>query len=514
MTRPAERRRSWPAAVAAAMLALAACSPAPPSATPATSPPSAVDPTTSPSAGSPSPAAAPALATALRDAIDPGAIVDDLRQLETITRENGGTRAAGSDGYDVAASFVAEGLEGLGYQVTLQGIVAPLFGETGPGVLEIGVPRGPIFTGGLDFRAMLLSPSGDVTATVVALGFDPEAAPEAASAPGCDAADWADVPAGSIVLVQPGPCRIRTMVEHAQAAGAVGLVRSTPGWESGRVLRPTLIDPGGLTIPAIGATHQVGLALNDAAEEGHAVHLAIETVMVDRPTASVIAETPGGDPDHVVMIGGHLDSVIDSPGINDNGSGTMAVLEIARRLAALQVAGGPQPAFKVRVAFWAAEELGLWGSADYVSGLSPDDRARIVAYLNFDMLGSPNGVREVYRWDDEGSPSRAIEGLFGAAFGLEDRAWDTIGAGGSDDLLFGQASIPIGGLFSGHNTLKTADQVAAFGGILGEPLDPCYHLPCDTLDNVDPEWLGQMARAAAWVVGALASGEVDLGPGR
>jgi aminopeptidase Y len=499
--------------LAAALLVLAACSPATPSVAPATPTPSAGTPTAGPSAGSPSPGAAPALASALRDAIDPAAIVDDLRRLETITRENGGTRAAGSDGYDVAAAFVAEGLESLGYEVTRHEIVAPLFSEAGPGVLEIGVPRGPIFTGGLDFRAMLLSPSGDVTATVVALGFDPDAAPESASAPGCDAADWADVQAGSIVLVQPGPCRIRTMVEHAQAAGAVGLVRSTPGWESGRVLRPTLIDPDGLTIPAVGATHQVGLALNDAAEEGQAVHLAIETMMVDRLTASVIAETPGGDPDHVVMIGGHLDSVIDGPGMNDNGSGTMTVLEIARRLAALQAAGGSQPAFKVRVAFWAAEELGLWGSARYVSELSPDDRARIVAYLNFDMLGSPNGVREVYRWDDDGSPSRAIEDLFGAAFALEGRAWDTIGAGGSDDLLFGQASVPIGGLFSGHNTVKTADQVAAYGGLLGEPLDPCYHLPCDTLDNVDPEWLGQMARAASWVVGALASGEVSLQPG-
>ena len=513
MTRSAARGRSWLSAAVALALVAAACSPATPSVAPATRSPAPTAPPASQTDGSPSPGVAPALATALRAAIDPAAILSDLGRLEAITRENGGTRAAGSDGYDAAASFVARELAGMGYQVTLHEITAPLFGETGPGALDIAAPRGPIFVGGLDFRAMLLSPSGDVTADVVALGFDPEAAVGSANAPGCAAADWVDVPPGSIVLVQPGPCRIRTMVEHAQTAGAVALVRSTPAWEPGRVLRPTLIDPTGLTIPAVGVTHQVGLALNEAAEEGYEVHLAVETVMVDRSTASVVAETPGGDPDRVVMLGGHLDSVIDGPGVNDNGSGTMAVLEIARRLAALAEGGGPSAELKVRVAFWAAEELGVWGSARYVGALTPDERARIVAYLNLDMLGSANGVREVYRWGDEGSPSRTIEALFEAALELEDLAWDTVGAGGSDDLLFGQASIPVGGLFSGHNTLKTADQVAAFGGQLGAPLDACYHLPCDTLENVDPEWLGQLARAAGWVVGALASGELTLAPG-
>lgn len=503
--------RRAPVVLGVALL-LAACGGVPPTSPPVTAIPTGTPSATLPRPSGGSPATVPALATALQGAIDPGAIVDDLRRLEEITLGNGGIRAAGTPGYDAATTFVADELRSLGYEVTLQDIVAPLFAETAPGTLEIASPHAPSFVGGDDFRALLLSPSGNVTAKVFALGFDADAAAGSVTGSGCDATDWTGVPPGRIVLVQPDHCLMRDVVVHAQAAGAVAVVRSTPTWESGHVLRPTLLDPSGLTIPAIGATHQVGLALNEAADEGYDVHLAISTSIVDRPMASVIAETPGGDPDHVVMLGGHLDSVIDGPGINDNGSGTMTILEIARRLAPLSAGSGPMPAWKVRVAFWAAEELGLWGSFHYVEALPAPDLSRIAAYVNLDMLGSINGVREVYHLED--SPQSApLEGLLVAALESQGLAWGTISGGSSDDLPFDQAGIPVGGLFSGHNTAKTADEAAAFGGTLDASLDPCYHLACDTLANVDPEWLGDLARAAAWVTGYLASGEAALSPG-
>ncbi len=507
--RPSSRRRG-PLGVGLALL-LAACGTTPTASPSPTALPTAAPSFSPPVASGASPGLAPPLAIALRDAIDPAAIVEDLRRLEAITVDSGGTRAAGTPGYDAAASFVADTLRSLGYEVTLDEIVAPLFAETVPGTLDIASPRGPIFEGGDDFRAMLLSPSGDVTAQVFALDFDPAAPPGSVTGSGCDATDWTAVPPGRIVLVQPDHCLMRDVVVNAQQSGAVAVVRSTPAWESGHVLRPTLLDPTGLTIPAVGATHQVGLALNDAAEEGYEVHLAISTSLVNRPMASVIADTPGGDPDHVVMLGGHLDSVIDGPGINDNGSGTMTVLEIARRLAALSDAGGPSPAWKVRVAFWAAEELGLWGSFRYLGNLSAADAARIAAYLNFDMLGSINGVREVYHYADSAS-SAPVEQLLIAALDGEGLTWSSFGGGSSDDLPFAQAGIPAGGLFSGHNTAKNEDQVAEFGGTLGASLDPCYHLACDTFANIDPEWLADLARAAAWTTGYLASGEASLAP--
>ncbi len=502
------------AALGAAIAILGgACGPAP--APSATIPAASNLPTPDGSGAQPTPiatgpGAVPALAGAVRDAIDPARILADLRQLETITVGNGGTRAAGSAGYDAAAAFVAAELEAAGLVVTRHEIELPLFIQVGPGAIELQSPRAPIFEGVEDFKPMLFSPSGDVTAAVVAVGFDPAAEPGSAAGLGCEAVDWADYEAGTIALVQPGPCRARQVVEHAQRAGAVAIVRSYPDWTSGRVLRPTLLDPDGLSIPVVGATHQVGLALNEAAADGLDVRVAVEARTEMRTAASVIGETAGGDPGRVVMLGGHLDSVVDGPGINDNGSGTMTVLEIARRLAqAVAAAGGPS--WKVRVAFWTGEEIGLWGSSQWFNALAPDDRVAIAAYLNLDMVGSPNGVREIYQWSAEGNAgAAALETLFVQAFDLEGLSSELVAAGGSDDLPFVEAGIPTSGLFSGHNVPKSEAQAAAFGGTVGDFLDPCYHLPCDTTDNVDPELLGQMARATGWVAGYLASGTAAL----
>ena len=99
------------------------------------------------------------------------------------------------------------------------------------------------------------------------------------------------------------------------------------------------------------------------------------------------------------MLGGHLDSVHDGPGINDDGSGVAALLEIARA-----VAGGVDGG-RIRFAFWAGEEYGLYGSRAYVTSLSPEDVSALAGYLNLDMLGSLNAVPFVY--DD----SQAAPGL-------------------------------------------------------------------------------------------------------
>jgi Zn-dependent M28 family amino/carboxypeptidase len=306
------------------------------------------------------------------------------------------------------------------------------------------------------------------------------------------------------VLVQPGHCLNRTVAEHAQAAGAVGLVIANPDWEAGLALRPTLLDPAGLEIPAVAVTRDVGLALADAASAETPVHLVTSTSVTTMTSTNVIAETPGGDPGHVVVLGAHLDGVIDGPGIDDNGSGAMTVLEIARRLAALS---GGNPAWKVRVAFWTGEELGLRGSYPYADSLTATEREAIAAYLNFDMLGSPNGIRAVY---DGATASNAaavvIDGLFGRAFDARGLAWQRIPVASSDELRFDQLGVPVGGLFSGAGSRKTQAEAATFGGTAGEPYDPCYHLACDTVDNVDPSLLEEMARVAAWVIGDLASG--------
>ena len=513
--RPALHRR-LAAIVLVPMLALA-CQPAPVATTaPATAPPvTPTAPAGTPGATAPASSTIPttgSLADRLRDAVSIDDILADLRELQSIAEANGGNRSAGSAGYEASATFVADQLRAAGYEVELQPVDIPFFSQDAPSVLLVGGEAAG-FEDLRDYKAMLFSASGNVTARIFALGFDPTAGPGFRGGLGCSPGDFADVPPGVIVLVQPAGCRRRDVVVNAQQAGAVAVITAYADWARDAVLRPTLIDPGQIAVPVLGTTRDVGLALAAAATTGVDVTIQVTTT-VDRRTANnVIAETPGGEPRQVVMLGAHLDSVVDGPGINDNGSGTMAVLEIARELAAIASAGGDGvPARKVRVAFWTAEEIGLVGATAYLAqlGFTPG----IAAYLNFDMVGSPNGVRLVYDGASTSKPAESgtISTLFGQAFDAEGIPWQTTSIGASSDHFpFDQAGIPIGGLFSGANEIKSGTQASLFGGTAEAPTDPCYHLACDSPDNIDAELLRQMARAAAWVTGSLASGDVALG---
>jgi Zn-dependent M28 family amino/carboxypeptidase len=504
------RRGRRPSLLLAAVL-LAGCGTAP-SMAPATSGPSAAGPTGAAGTQAPS-VAAGTLADAVRSGISVDDILADLGRLQAIAEANGGTRAAGTPGYDASADFVAGELEAAGYVVERQPVAITAFTQTAPSVLEI--TGGPAFEDVRDLKAMTFSASGDATGPVVALGFDPNASPDVANGIGCSPGDWAAVPPGAVVLVQPGPCRRHDVVVLAQDAGAVALITSYAAWPRDAVRRPTLVTPGDIKIPVLGTTHAVGLALAQAATAGSTARVSTSTSVRDVQSVNVIGESTWGDPVHVAMLGGHLDSVIDGPGINDNGSGTMTVLEIARTIAdvARSRPADAQPAWKVRVAFWTAEETGLFGSAAYANSLTAGDLTATEAYLNFDMLGSSNGVRVLYLEPDAQQPvaEAAIAALFGQALGLEGLASEPAAVGAaSDHFPIQQAGIPIGGLFSGANELKTAEQAAKYGGTAGAPGDACYHLACDTTANINPTLLGELARAAAWVIGRLASGEIVL----
>jgi aminopeptidase S len=202
-------------------------------------------------------------------------------------------------------------------------------------------------------------------------------------------------------------------------------------------------------------------------------------VMVDAESRggradNVIAETPGGDSDRVVMAGGHLDSVAGGPGINDNGSGVATLIEVAEAI------GTKPPGAKVRLAFWAAEELGLLGSRHYVNSLDRAEKRRISAYVNLDMVGSPNAVPELYG-DGDASVARILQRASGPKLG------EIVAGQSSDHALFQKAGIPIGGLYTGSSE----------PGPGGRARDACYHLACDTIGNVNRTVLLRMARAAA-----------------
>ncbi|MET3949859.1 aminopeptidase S [Arthrobacter sp. UYEF36] len=221
---------------------------------------------------------------------------------------------------------------------------------------------------------------------------------------------------------------------------------------------------------------------------------------------NILADTEGSA-GNTVVVGGHLDSVREGPGINDNASGVAAMLEIAAWLKD----SGITPVNRVRFAFWGAEEDGLYGSQHYVDELSRAEKAQTAANLNVDMLASPNGVRSIH--DGNGSDfkqagpsgSKQIEEVFFRFFEENSLPAETTPFdGGSDYEAFLQAGIPAGGLFSGDVKTKTKAQMQAYGGVAGKDLDSCYHEACDTISNTNAELLKDMSAALAYATATYA----------
>ena len=407
--------------------------------------------------------------------------------LQTIADENNGIRTSGTSGYDGSVEYVAGLLEEAGYLVTLQPFQFNTFINLSSSVLEQVAPT----AGPLEHRIMSYSGSGDVTADVTALPF-----PSDDATPGCDAADFAGFTAGDIALISRGACTFALKAENAFAAGASGVVifNNISG-----TLNGTLGTSFNRDIPVVSIDQDVGLEL--AATAGLELRIKTDTLRGEVLTSNLLAETPGGDPNNVVMLGAHLDSVDEGPGIQDNGSGSAAILEVALQMAKVK------PRNKVRFAWWGAEESGLVGSDFYVFGLSDEERDQIALYLNFDMIGSPNYVRLVYDGDGSafGLPgpdgSAAIEAFFEAFYADRELAFEpTEISFRSDYAAFFDFGIPFGGLFTGAEGIKTPEQAATYGGAAGEQYDPCYHLACDTFDNISLEVLDLNADAVAAAV--------------
>jgi aminopeptidase S len=226
---------------------------------------------------------------------------------------------------------------------------------------------------------------------------------------------------------------------------------------------------------------------------------------------NVIGQTRTGDPAHVVMIGAHLDSVQQGPGIVDDGSGVATLLEIATRL-------GPAPAVRnaVRFAFWGSEETGAQGSTGYVTGLSADDRRKIMLYLNVDMVASPNGAYLVQGGTGDDVSSAGPPGSATVGDVLVDQLAKTgvtaqrIKFVGDDETPFVAANIPAGGAENGDRKKKTEEQARSAGGRAGEVFDPCYHTACDRIDNVNPVLLDHYLHALAGTVAHFATAPETL----
>lgn len=437
----------------------------------------------------------------LEERVTVDAVVGHLQQLQDIADANGGNRAAGTSGYEASAVYIEQALTAAGYTPERQYFDADLqtidaytltidgFATSDP----IGIP--------MEFTPS--TPAGGLTD----LPLVTPAAPL-----GCTADDWAGVDAaGAIALVSRGSCSFAEKSAAAAAAGAEAVIvyNNEPG-----PLEGTLGAQTPELAPTVGILQSEGEDLLAALANGPVLaDLDLQQHIDSVETFNILADTPTGRDDNVVMLGAHLDSVEDGPGINDNGSGSAAILEIA-----LQLAASGELENTVRFAWWGAEEIGLLGSAHYVDDLyeTGGDAAlgTIATYLNFDMVASPNYVIAVYDADQstyeapvevpEGSI--ATEAAFTSYFDAIGQPWiDTAFDARSDYNAFILAGIPASGLFTGADDVKTAEQVALFGGTEGIIMDPNYHTPADDISNINTEALGIMLGAMASVTASLAN---------
>ncbi|KAJ5512474.1 hypothetical protein N7463_002026 [Penicillium fimorum] len=344
--------------------------------------------------------------------------------------------------------------------------------------------------------AMTYSPSVDVTAELAVVANL-----------GCAAADYPADVAGKVALVQRGDCTFadKSVVGAAAKAAAIIVYNNEEGPLSG-TLGGVTSDLGPYAAIA-GITDVDGKTLLDAAAKGPVnVVYKLDSKAENRTTFNVIAETKGGDHNNVVSLGGHTDSVDAGPGINDDGSGIISNLVVAKALTRYSVKNA------VRFCFWTGEEFGLLGSEYYTSHLSDEELLKIRLYLNFDMIASPNYALMVYDGDgsafNETGPSGSaeIEHMFEDYF--KSKKLPTIPTefdGRSDYDGFISRGIPAGGLFTGAEGIMTEEEAKLFGGEAGVAYDVNYHAAGDDMTNLNHEAFLINAKATAFSVAKYAN---------
>ncbi|MEU8842098.1 M28 family metallopeptidase [Streptomyces roseus] len=437
-----------------------------------------------------------------------------LAKFQQIADANGGNRAAGTPGHAASAAYVHDTLKKAGYEVAYQDFdIHEAHTKTERTTVLAGVDGAPRELPTAAFTFTRSTPADGLVAPLAPARVD--------ETPGCTADDYASGTfTGKIALVKRGSCTFVEKQKAAAAAGAIGVIvynhsGTTP-------VRGGFSSPAEGIIPSAGISLADGEALAAAAAKGEVkVRLDLDQEHVRKTTRNVIAETRGGRADRVVTVGSHLDSVPEGPGINDNGSGSAGLLEVALKLADEGAnKKGKGPANKVRFAWWSAEELGLLGSEHYVAQLSGKQKKDIALYLNFDMIASPNPVQFVYDGDDsdrtgEGAGpagSAQIEALINGFLDKKHKPHEGSDFDGRSDYgPFIANGIPAGGTFTGAEGVKTAEQARRYGGTAGAPYDPNYHGAGDTLKNLDLKAFDTNLDVIAHAVGTYAQDLSSLG---
>lgn len=447
--------------------------------------------------------AADGFAGDLSRAVTVDATTGHLAKLQAIADANGGNRAFGTPGYDESVDYVANALRTKGFEVATPDMEVKVAYNNTPELTFAGKR--------LPARALEYSVgTPGLTAPLVPV--------RGGAGSGCNSADYDGLPIkGAVALVDRGTCPFAVKEATAAVHGAVALVvadNKDDVDEAGVPVRGgTLGAKATVKIPAVLIPKADGARLRSAPGP---VTLKLDAGVRIERTRNVIAQTNTGSVHDVVMVGAHLDSVKEGPGINDNGSGVAAVLETA-----LQLGSEPKVANAVRFAFWGAEEEGTIGSDRYIESLDVEALKDIALYLNFDMLASENAGYFSYDGDLSGAPladdlvPRIPEGSAGIdrtltryLAGAGKRPQDYPFNGRSDYDAFTKAGIPAGGLGTGDEENMNDEQARLWGGTAGKPFDPNYHKKTDTLAHINRTAMDIMGRGVAFGVGRYAQ---DMG---
>src|SRR5437899_7267031 len=444
------------------------------------------------------------------------------------------SRNSGEPGYKASVDYVAKLMTEAGYNVSIQTYKFFYFAYTGlPSFSEVS-PTSHTYT--LTGEWNPGQSVGTATADLQpAGGIVIPPTPTSSSSSGCTAADFTGFVPGRIALIQRGGCNFGVKVLNAQAAGATGAIIFNEG-NPGRtgVLSGSLVDAAGNrivpTIPVAFTSFAIGSNLlsqyQQAVQGGTALpvmNLTI-TAVVDpnRDDYNVIAESKGGDPNHVVVVDAHLDAIYGA-GMLDNASGSATILDIAQMMRKVN------PLNKLRFIWFGGEELGLLGSTYYVNNLSPSELGHIFYELDADVTATPNYLVGVLDPAGVDLFSRTVSTTFPPqvyqpstvardqgiqyfdSIGLKHELFSPVG---TDAFSFNQAGIPASGVLTGQDCCKIQQDVAQFGGSLGnfEGNVPsfdggCVDNPfrwCDNLANNDPNVLTFMSKGFANMVVQMA----------
>jgi hypothetical protein len=430
------------------------------------------------------------------------------------------SRNSGEPGYRASVDYVADLMRQAGYSVTIEPYTFDYFAYQGVPSMSENSPTSHNYTLVTDWNPG--RSIGSATAAIQPVGGT-VIPPVGGSTSGCTASDFSGFVPGRIALIQRGTCTFSLKIANAQAAGASGVII----YNEGNTLARIGVFNGSLSsvpsVPVAFTSFAIGDDLynqyqNAVASSTPLPVMSLSVLGIHDPNRldwNVIADSKGGDPDHVLVVDAHLDAIYGA-GMLDNASGSATILDIA------QMMKNVNPRNKLRFIWFGGEELGRLGSIDYVNNLSPTELGQIRYDLDADVTATPNysiGVLDPAAVDFFGRtvstqfPPQVYEPSTVARDQLINY-YNSIGKNhilfspvGTDAQTFNLAGIPASGVLTGQDCCKTQQEVDLFGGFTGNydgnipsTDNGCVDNPflwCDNLANNDKTVLTFVSKAFA-----------------